>query len=152
MESKDGQNLSRSMAKSSEELLPISSPPNTTSSTVEVLDLSTLGDLLTMLGGEFSNLVQLIDSFLEDAPKLLAELDQFISSGDAGGVRRVAHGLKSNGADFGARKFSALCKELEVMGKSGDLEGAEDLYSLIATEFEQAVIALAGIRRAGKIG
>ena len=44
-----------------------------------------------MLGGEFSNLVQLIDSFLEDAPELLAELDRSSRRSDAGEVRRVAH-------------------------------------------------------------
>ncbi len=111
--------LPGSMAESTKDILPISSPPNAISSAVEVLDLSILENLLTMLGGEFSNLVQIIDSFLEDAPNLLAELDQSISRGDAGGVRRVAHGLKSNGADFGASRFSALCKELEAIGKSG---------------------------------
>ena len=71
---------------------------------------------------------------------------------DAVGVRRVAHGLKSNGADFGAVKFSALCKELEAVGKSGTLEGAENLYSSIASEFELVARALAAIREAGKIG
>ena len=81
--------------------------------------MSTLEGLLAMLGGEFGNLAQLIDSFLEDAPKLLAELDKYIAGSDAGGVRRVAHGLKSNGADFGAMRFSAFCKELEAYGEIG---------------------------------
>ena len=102
MQHEDSWTLSRSTENSPEEILPISTPPNPTSTGSEVLDLDVLENLLTALGGEFSNLVLLIDSFLEDAPHLLAELDQFIKSGDAGGVRRIAHGLKSNGADFGA--------------------------------------------------
>ena len=96
--------------------------------------------------------MQLIDSFLEDAPHLLAELDQYIKRGDSGGVRRIAHGLKSNGVDFGAMQFSALCKELEAIGKSGALEGAGNVFSSIVTEYERAASALAGIRQAGKIG
>lgn len=152
MESQEGQTFSGSMDISPEESLASWPPSTLASSHGEVLDLNILGDLLTTLGGEFSNLVQIIDSFLEDAPGLLDELDRFIRSGDAAGVHRIAHGLKSNGADFGARKFSTFCKELEAMGKSGKLEGAESLYSLIASEYEQVAIALAGIRHAGKIG
>ncbi len=90
-----------------------------------------------------------MNSFLEDAPKLLAELDLSISGNNAGEVRRVAHGLKSNGADFGAKRFSALCKELEALGKSGTLDGARNLYSQITGEYEQVASALAGIRQAG---
>ena len=40
-----------------------------------VLDPKALENLLSMLGGEFAYLVELIDSFLEDAPQLLAELE-----------------------------------------------------------------------------
>jgi HPt (histidine-containing phosphotransfer) domain-containing protein len=82
-----------------------------------VLDLAALENLLSVLGGEFEYLAELIDSFLEDGPQLLAELNQYVQAGDAAGVRRVAHSLKSNGADFGATTFSSLCKELEMMGK-----------------------------------
>jgi hypothetical protein len=35
-------------------------------------------------------------------------------------VRRAAHTLKSNGATFGATRFSELFRELEVRGRDGD--------------------------------
>jgi hypothetical protein len=35
-------------------------------------------------------------------------------------------------------QFSALCKELEAIGKSGELEGAANLFSSIAAEYERA--------------
>ena len=46
------------------------------------LDRGALHNLLEVLGGEFSYLVEVIDSFLEDAPKLLAELEDAVSKGD----------------------------------------------------------------------
>jgi HPt (histidine-containing phosphotransfer) domain-containing protein len=107
--------------------------------------------LLFVLGGEFVYLVELIDSFLEDAPQLLAELNAFVEGEDAAGVRRVAHSLKSNGADFGATTFSTLCKELEMMGKEGAIDGAADLVAHIAAEYEKVEVALAAVRRAGSI-
>jgi HPt (histidine-containing phosphotransfer) domain-containing protein len=116
-----------------------------------VLDEAALENLLSMLGGEFVYLVELIDSFLEDAPQLLDELKQFIKEGDSVGVRRVAHSLKSNGADFGANIFSDLCKELEMVGKSGVLNGAADLTAQIVAEYEKVEVALAAVRREGSI-
>jgi CheY-like chemotaxis protein len=125
--------------------LSVRSPENA------VLDRATLQDLLSLVGGEFDKLAMLIDSFLQDAPQLLAELDRSIASGDASGVRRVAHSLKSNGTDLGALTFSSLCKELEMLGKSGELEGAVELAARIKAEFEQARAALAAIEHEGKV-
>jgi HPt (histidine-containing phosphotransfer) domain-containing protein len=94
----------------------------------------------------------LIDSFLEEAPQLLAELGQFVKEGDAAGVRRVGHSLKSNGTDFGAPTFASLCKELEMMGKSGTLDGAADLSAQVVTEYEKVEAALNAVRREGRLG
>jgi CheY-like chemotaxis protein/HPt (histidine-containing phosphotransfer) domain-containing protein len=116
-----------------------------------VLDPTALESLLSMLGGEFAYLVELIDSFLEDAPQLLAELNEFVEGEDAAGVRRVAHSLKSNGADFGATTFSNLCRELEMMGKEGAIDGAADLAAHIAAEYGNVEVALAAVRREGRI-
>jgi CheY-like chemotaxis protein len=117
-----------------------------------VLDSKALENLLSVLGGKFDYLVELIDSFLEDAPQLLAELNQYIESGDAAGVHRMAHSLKSNGADFGATTFSNLCKELEMMARSGAIDGAAELAARIAAEYAKVEAALAAVRREGRIG
>ncbi len=116
-----------------------------------VLDLKALNNLLAVLGGEFSYLVELIDSFLEDAPQLLSELNLAIERGDAGGAQRGAHSLKSNGADFGATTFSNLCKELEVMSRSGTLDGAADLFAQIQAEYGKVETALKVVRSQGVI-
>jgi HPt (histidine-containing phosphotransfer) domain-containing protein len=126
-------------------------PTASSSPDLAVLDVKALEDLLAMLGGEFDYLVELIDSFLEDAPQLLSELEQLVESGDAAGVRRVAHSLKSNGADFGADSFSSLCKELEMTAKAGTLEGTGDMVAQIAAEYGRVAAALAAVRREGRL-
>jgi CheY-like chemotaxis protein/HPt (histidine-containing phosphotransfer) domain-containing protein len=118
----------------------------------EGLDKRVLKSLLSTLGGEFANLGTLIDSFVEDGPRQVAELQRFVAAGDAGAVRRVAHSLKSNGADFGAKAFSDMCRELEMVGKSGVLDGATDLAVRIAAQYQQVEAALLDIRRRGSIG
>jgi signal transduction histidine kinase/DNA-binding response OmpR family regulator/HPt (histidine-containing phosphotransfer) domain-containing protein len=117
----------------------------------EVLDKTALLNLLDIVGGKFEYLKELIDSFLEDAPQLLTELDTYIAEGDATGIRRIAHSLKSNGADFGAIKFSSLCKELEAIGKSGDLAGAADFAEKIVAEYQQVKHALSAVLQAGEV-
>jgi signal transduction histidine kinase/CheY-like chemotaxis protein len=133
----------------------VTSPPPSSSPLpvpdAAVLDPKALENLLAVVGGEFDFLVELIDSFLEEAPQLLAELQQFVAGGDAAGVRRVAHSLKSNGADFGANTFSKLCKELEMMAKNGTLEGAADLSAQVVAAHEKVEVALTTVRREGKI-
>jgi HPt (histidine-containing phosphotransfer) domain-containing protein len=62
-------------------------------------------------------------------------------------VRRIAHSLKSNGADFGAVAFSDLCKELEMKAKSSELDGAANLSAQIVDEYKKVESALKVIRR-----
>jgi signal transduction histidine kinase/CheY-like chemotaxis protein/HPt (histidine-containing phosphotransfer) domain-containing protein len=118
---------------------------------VPTLDPEALGNLLSVVGGEFDYLDELIDSFLEDAPQLLAELDQLVDAQDADGVRRVAHSLKSNGQDFGAVAFFDLCQRLEALGKSGRLNGASGLASEVMAEYGKVEGALMAVRSAGRI-
>jgi CheY-like chemotaxis protein len=120
-------------------------------SEMAVLNPVALENLMSALGGEFDFLVELIDSFIEDAPQLLTELDQFVKAGDSAGVNRVAHSLKSNGADFGATTFALLCKDLEMVGRSGRLNGAAKLAAKIVDEYGRVESALVAIRREGTI-
>lgn len=110
------------------------------------LDPAALDNLRDTTGGDPAFLAELIDTFLEDAPPLLNNLQQALGKEDAAGVRLAAHSLKSNGADFGATTFSALCQQLELLGKSGQLTGAEALLSRINEEFENVKAALEAIR------
>ena len=98
-------------------------------------------DQLRELGGD-DFLGELVDTFLDEAPGLLAALHAALEKGDAVELRRAAHTLKSNGATFGALAFSEACRELEELAKSGDLSGAAPLVERVEsayTPFEQAL-------------
>jgi CheY-like chemotaxis protein/HPt (histidine-containing phosphotransfer) domain-containing protein len=110
-----------------------------------VLDPAALENLREMMGGDAEFLSELIDTFLEDAPQLLADMHQTVEQGDAAGLRLAAHSLKSNSADFGAMALSNLCRELEGMGKAGTLDGAAGLVRQAAAEYEQVKAALEAV-------
>jgi CheY-like chemotaxis protein len=111
------------------------------------LDPAALENLRGMADGDDSFLVELIDTFLEDAPQLLADIRRAAEGGDAAGLRLAAHSLKSNSADFGALALFNLCRELEMMGKVGTLDGATALVTQAEAAYEQAKLALEAVRR-----
>jgi HPt (histidine-containing phosphotransfer) domain-containing protein len=100
---------------------------------------------LRELGGD-EFLADLIDTFLGEAPALLATLRRALEQEDAGEVRRAAHTLKSNGATFGDEDFSELCRELEARAKEGRLDGAGELADRIEQGYARLQEALAALR------
>jgi CheY-like chemotaxis protein len=84
-----------------------------------VLDQRAIATLLEMIGGEEASLAELIESFLGEAPALLDALQTSLASGDAEGMRRAAHTLKSSSTDFGAVALSALFREIETRARDG---------------------------------
>jgi CheY-like chemotaxis protein/HPt (histidine-containing phosphotransfer) domain-containing protein len=110
------------------------------------LDPAALDNLRDTAGGDPTFLAELIDTFLEDAPQLLDDLRQALAEKNPASVRLAAHSLKSNGAEFGATTFADLCLQLEMLGKSGQLAGAEALLTHVKEEFEKVKSALEAIR------
>ena len=106
------------------------------------LDQNALDALDEVTGGDVEFLSELVDTFLEDAPLLMTELHQAIQAGNAGEVRRLAHGLKGNGREFGATSFARLCETLEHHAADGNLRDAQDLYNNIEEEFPRVQDAL----------
>jgi HPt (histidine-containing phosphotransfer) domain-containing protein len=89
-----------------------------------VIDHTTFEELKQMSGDEFIN--ELIDTFLEDAPKMIAEIKSGLAANNADTFRRAAHSMKSNAATFGASHLAGLAKELEMLGKENKLNEIGD--------------------------
>jgi len=86
-------------------------------------------------GGEF--LRELIDIFLADTPKRIAEIDEGLASGQAETIARAAHSIKGSSGNFGAMELSALARDLEAKGKAGDLEAVRTGVAALRTEFDR---------------
>ena len=112
-----------------------------------ILDPAAMDNLREMVGGDAAFIAELIDTFLEDAPRMLSDMHQGLTTGDSPLLHRAAHSLKSNSAEFGATGLSNLCRELEKMGKASSLEGVEELLARAETEFAQAKTALETVRQ-----
>ena len=110
----------------------------------ETINHVTFQELQDTAGEDFVR--ELVDTFLEEAPGMLAELRRARAENHAERFRRAAHSLKSNGNTFGALRLAALARELELNGL--DAEPAQDAVALAALEAEyaRAAAALKGLR------
>jgi HPt (histidine-containing phosphotransfer) domain-containing protein len=110
------------------------------------IDRATYDELKETAGDDF--VVELVDTFLVEAPRLLDDLRGAYEKRDADVFRRTAHSLKSNGNTFGARNFAAMAKDLEL-GGIGPVEAAGGaLIDALAAEFGRVATALKELRNA----
>lgn len=107
-----------------------------------VLDTSALSQLIE-LDEEGSVLVEVVETFLKDAPKHIAAMQQAISNNDAKLLDRSAHTLKSTAAAVGAVMLASICKEVEHIGRQGQVDPAKSSLPKVEEELKSAEAALA---------
>jgi CheY-like chemotaxis protein/HPt (histidine-containing phosphotransfer) domain-containing protein len=112
----------------------------------KMLDPAALGILAANIYGDPEMLAALLEVFFEEAPKLVANLNQSLGRDDAPGVQLAAHSLKSNGQTFGATTLVQLCRELEAAAKAGNLDNAAQNIAKIKAEFEVVKDVLSTVR------
>jgi len=109
-----------------------------------IIDAETFAALRDTTGSEFAR--ELIDTFLTEAPSMLADLRESLADGDADRFRRAAHSLKSNGNTFGALTLGTLAKDVELSGVVAvKARGPSPLAGLEA-EYLRVAAALAALR------
>ncbi|MDM8519564.1 response regulator [Anaerolineales bacterium HSG6] len=99
----------------------------------DVLDPEALEMLIELLGGvEF--LGELIDGFLEDGPRMLADIRSAMEQENLSRMQAVAQSLQSNSADFGALILPELCNQLDMLDTP---DQSAQLVEQIETEYEK---------------
>ena len=109
---------------------------------LDVIDGAAFQSLFDSIGGDREFLGELLETYFADAPVQLDTMQSTLDAGDAEGLRRAAHSLKSNSANFGAMGLSRLCKTVEDMAKAGALDGAGDQISAARAEYARVVARL----------
>jgi HPt (histidine-containing phosphotransfer) domain-containing protein len=109
----------------------------------EILDQSVLASLRELQEeGEPDILEEVGGLFLKHAPEKISAIEKAVADKDAKALQVSAHSLKSSSAYVGAMKLSAMSKELEMMGRSGVLEGATERAESLKTEYQRVKTAL----------
>src|SRR5436305_4712069 len=108
------------------------------------LDPTVLAELRQFQGeGEPDIVWELAEAFAFETPPLLETLRQAVASGQPEQLKRAAHNLKGSSNNLGARTMAALSAELEIIGKNGTVERAEELVTRLEQEYQRVCQALA---------
>ena len=106
------------------------------------IDPHVFDELQANAGADFVR--ELVDTFAEEAPRLLAELRSALAAGAAERFRRAAHSLKSNSHTFGATKLAERARALELGGLPADAAALDAL----GPEIDSTLAALQALARA----
>lgn len=98
--------------------------------------------LMDLIASDMDLLREIAGIFEEDGPRYVGELRAAISAGDAGAVSRSAHSLKGACGVFRAGPASAAALRLELMGREGRLDGAEEALADLDRAVEDLRLAL----------
>ena len=114
-----------------------------------VLDLATLDELREIAGQEALAIVSL---FLDDAPRLVRQMERASATPDLDAMREAAHALKSSSANVGALALSAAAKRIELGARAHALDRPAVAVALLIAEFARARVALQGWMSANAAG
>ncbi len=89
---------------------------------------------LSRMGGDIGLLREIAQLFLDDSPRMLADLDSAAASRDAHALNRAAHAIKGCVSNFGAHDAYRAALDLEHMGRSGDLSGLHPACQLLKSK------------------
>ncbi|MFT3769882.1 MAG: response regulator [Minicystis sp.] len=97
---------------------------------------------LDRLAGDEELLRELVDVFLEEQPKWMADIRAAVDRRDAALLKRGAHTLKGAVDSCGGHRVHAAAMDLERMGREANLDGAEAALARLEREMEALVPAL----------
>ena len=104
------------------------------------IDQASFEKLRNDVGAEFVG--ELIETYCSETPQLIARLQHALDVNDADAFRQAAHSIKSTSLTFGALSLGELAKELERLGRAGDLAGAPEKVDRLAAEYDRVQQAL----------
>ncbi len=87
---------------------------------------------------------QVMQAFLADAPKYLANLHASASRRDPLALARTAHALKGASLSIGAATMAPLCSQLEATEDGEDMAGVTALLARLDTEFQRVQTEITG--------
>ncbi|NJO15324.1 MAG: response regulator [Thioploca sp.] len=93
--------------------------------THEVLSMTKLEQMRKDMKGRSIN--WLIDLFLRELPNYINELNKAIQTNEGETLYLAAHKFKGSCSNLGAMSMVNLCKQLETLGRAGDLEQAAQI-------------------------
>jgi signal transduction histidine kinase/CheY-like chemotaxis protein/HPt (histidine-containing phosphotransfer) domain-containing protein len=125
---------------------PLAAPSeNGNSTAADVIDWTAA---LEHFGGDEELLREVLEAFLEEGPKMLAEVGRAIEARDAPLLKRAAHTIKGSFGYFAATAAYDTAFQLESLGGQGDWSGVPGLWPQLESLYARVRAALEAHRPA----
>ncbi|MCP2726868.1 PAS domain S-box protein [Limnofasciculus baicalensis] len=122
---------------------PSATEPDLDLSEKPAIDIRVLEGFKEIAGDDFDELlVELIDSYLEDAPPRMEDITNAIAEKNAKVLQHSAHALKSCSLTVGANLLAQICGELETIARQGTTAGTSTILLQLNAEYERVEAAL----------
>jgi signal transduction histidine kinase/DNA-binding response OmpR family regulator len=93
-----------------------------------------------------ADVVEIIGSVIDDAPRVLGKLRKAVDGGDAKSMGIYAHSIKSTAALVGARDLADLCQILENLGQAHSIEGGAEKVDVVERRYTKLTEELRVLR------
>ena len=94
-------------------------------------------ELLARFDGDGELLRKLAGIFLQECPKMLDDVREALRAADPKAVERAAHTLQGSVGNFAMPRPWETAQRLELLAKSGQLSGAEDILHALEQQLAQ---------------
>jgi HPt (histidine-containing phosphotransfer) domain-containing protein len=97
--------------------------------------------------GEPDVLTEVLRLFLREVPLRMDRLRNAWAAGNIEGVYRAAHSLKGSAGNIGAQRLLVVCRQLDEMGRAGDLTESAPLVAALELEYDRVAAEIDRIIR-----
>ena len=99
--------------------------------------------------GEPDVLTEVLQLFLSEVPPRIERLCNAWSAGDIQGMYRLAHSLKGSAGNIGAQRLFEVVRQLDELGRAGDLAATAPLMDALRVEFDKVEVEIRRLIDAG---
>ncbi len=93
-------------------------------------------EFMDSIEGDLEFLEEAVATYDEDTPGLIARIGQVVEAGDANALVTPAHAMKGLLGNFCAVTAETSARELETMGRAGQLAGADAAFDRLKRQVE----------------
>jgi HPt (histidine-containing phosphotransfer) domain-containing protein len=108
----------------------------------DLLDATTLRNLVELDDGGYGLLTEMLDIFREDTPRRLQDILKALAEQDAEALSRAAHALKGGAGALGAKALRIAAADLEALGRSGSTLAGGEVAGQLEGMFQASLTAL----------
>ena len=78
---------------------------------------------------------EILDIFFEESESLIQKMEEALNNKNHNDIALHAHAMKGSAANINASNLSSLALNIEISGKSGNLDNAKDTLPLLKNAF-----------------